>query len=88
MTHDGKGQFETWINSKVGKTYAEACSFRGRSICGPFVESREEDLSVEHVHKVAYRCVFGIVTAKNTGVITGWRYISAPDECWVYVPTA
>ena len=89
MTYDGKTEFETWANSTIGKTYEEACIFKGRNIlCGPPVESFTLENYTEQVHRQAYQCVFAFEISNDKNIISKWKYVSAPEKCWEYVPTA
>jgi len=91
---DRKAQFETWVNSMVGQEYTQKCRFQFEekgiryTLCGPFIETRQTAMVTEHVHRVKYKCLFGLSVDKEKGVIQSWRYISHPAECAAYFPTA
>lgn len=86
---EDKAAFENWANSKIGRVYPqEACLRNGRNEgCGLLVESRTVAGDVEQVHRPMPNCQIAFVEARNNSRIVRWRYVSAPEQCWVALPT-
>lgn len=87
-TEDPKGNFEANADGRVFTDYLEACYWKarydpGQSLCGRMIESRESSEGVEYVHHPNSGCTYSFVVDKKTRKISSWRYVSAPEPCWV-----
>ena len=90
--YDGKADFEGTAEGRLYGRYIETCYWKQqydplRSLCGRLVESRDSAEGVEYVHSLKHKCVYSFFVDKKTRVIKSWRYISAPEDCWVEIPS-
>jgi len=88
---DPKGDFEGSVDGRLYSNYVESCYWKGQfapanSTCGRLMETRDGADTVEYVHGLHNQCVYGLVVDKKTRLITSWRYISSPGNCWTRAP--
>jgi hypothetical protein len=87
-----QSEFEANADGRLYAPYIDACYWRRqydpeRSLCGRLVETRETAEGVEYVHGPYGQCVYSFIVDKNTQLITSWRYVGAPDSCWIKAPS-
>jgi hypothetical protein len=88
MRPSPQSEFEALADGRLYAPYIDSCYWRRQydpehSLCGRLIESRETPEGVEYVHGPYGKCVYSLTVDKNTQLITSWRYVSAPDSCWV-----
>jgi len=88
---DPKGDFEGNADGRLYSDYVESCYWRGqlepsKSMCGRLMDTRDAPETVEYVHGLHNECVYSFVVEKKTRLITSWRYISSPGNCWTRAP--
>jgi hypothetical protein len=86
-----KEEFEALADGRLYAPYLDSCYWKRRydprnSLCGRLIETRETAEGVEYVHGPYGQCVYSLTVDKNTQLITAWRYVSAPETCWVAAP--
>ena len=86
----GKATFEGTAEGRLSTKYFEACYWNkqfdldpSRALCGRPIGSLEGPEGIEFVHALNHRCVYSFLVDKQSWVIKSWRYISAPEGCWV-----
>jgi hypothetical protein len=87
MRPSPQSEFEALADGRLYAPYLDSCYWRARydpahSLCGRLIESREIPEGVEYVHGPYGECVYSLIADSKTGLITSWRYISAPQNCW------
>jgi len=88
-----KAMFETWANGIVGTEYEKAYLNAATGGTGKWgyglLQSKEDrEASVEYVYRQKHQCQIGVAVDKQSNLIVGWRYLSAPEKCWEYWPSA
>lgn len=92
MKPSSKSEFEALADGRLYAPYVDMCYWRRQydpehSLCGRLIEVRETVEGVEYVHGPYGQCVYSLIVDKNTQLITSWRYVSAPENCWVTAPS-
>jgi hypothetical protein len=87
-----KAEFEAYADGRLYAPYVDSCYWKRQydpqhSLCGRLIETRETVEGVEYVHGPYAQCVYSLTVDKNTQLITSWRYVSAPENCWVDAPS-
>ena len=87
MRPSPQSEFEALADGRLYAPYVDSCYWKRRydperSLCGRLIERREIPEGVEYVHAPYGECVYSFVVDSNTQLITSWRYISAPHNCW------
>jgi hypothetical protein len=83
-----RSEFEARADGRLYSQYGDACYWKSqfdpaRSLCGRLIETRETPKGVEYVHGPYDKCEYSFLVDKDTNLITSWRYVSAPESCWI-----
>jgi hypothetical protein len=92
MKPSPKAEFEALADGRLYAPYVDSCYWKRQydpqhSLCGRLIETREALEGVEYVHGPYGQCVYSLTVDKKTRLITSWRYVSAPENCWVAAPS-
>jgi hypothetical protein len=79
-----KKEFEGYWNSQIGKQLNTASYFKE-----VIEDARDVDeKTIEFILKQKYRCRIAVSERKKGHEVVSWRYITDPELCWVYMPSA
>jgi hypothetical protein len=83
-----RSEFEARADGRLYAQYVDACYWKSQfdpahSLCGRLIETRDTPKGVEYVHGPYDKCMYSFLVDKDTNLITSWRYVSAPESCWI-----
>lgn len=89
MIRDVKGEFESWANRIIGTTHnMPYLPGNGGSPkawgYGILQSSEDRGDTVDYTYRQLDACYFAITVIKQSRVISAWRYVGKPENCWIH----